>query len=153
MDLILWRHAEAEEEAPDGDDLQRALTPRGEKQAARMAAWLDRQLTDGVKILCSPALRCEQTVRPLGRKYKIHEELAPDASPDAVLAAAQWPNAKQSVMIVGHQPTLGETASKLLGMKPHELTIRKGAVWWFRSRERDGEDQTVLLAALSPEML
>jgi phosphohistidine phosphatase len=153
MDLILWRHAEAEDDAPNGDDLQRALTPRGEKQAARMAGWLDRQLADGVKILCSPALRCEQTVQPLGRKYKIREELAPGATPDAILAAAQWPAAKQTVMIVGHQPTLGETAAKLLGMTPQELIIRKGAVWWFRVRERGGDDQTVLLAALSPEMV
>ncbi|HCL86559.1 MAG TPA: histidine phosphatase family protein, partial [Comamonadaceae bacterium] len=44
MDLILWRHAEAIEARDGEDDLQRALTPRGEKQAARMAAWLDRQL-------------------------------------------------------------------------------------------------------------
>jgi phosphohistidine phosphatase len=152
MDLILWRHAEAEDEAPGGD-LQRPLTARGEKQAARMAAWLDRQIVDGVKILCSPALRCEQTVLPLGRKYKIREELAPGASADAILAAAQWPNAKQAVLVVGHQPTLGETAAKLLGMQPHELAIRKGAVWWFRSREREGGEQTVLVASLSPEMV
>ncbi|HTH77361.1 MAG TPA: histidine phosphatase family protein [Ramlibacter sp.] len=153
MDLILWRHAEAEDEAASGGDLQRALTARGEKQAARMAAWLDRQLGESVRILCSPALRCEQTVLPLGRKYKIRDELAPDASPEAVLAAAQWPDAKQPVLIVGHQPTLGLTAAKLLGMRPHELTIRKGAVWWFRSRERDGGEQTVLVASLPPDMV
>ena len=44
MDLILWRHAEAEDWQPDdahrGSDLDRALTARGEKQAARMAAWM-----------------------------------------------------------------------------------------------------------------
>jgi phosphohistidine phosphatase len=153
MDLILWRHAEAEDEAPGVDDLQRALTPRGEKQAARMAAWLDRELGENVKILCSPALRCEQTVLPLGRKYKIRDELAPDVLPDSVLTAAQWPDAKQPVLIVGHQPTLGQTAAKLLGMKPHELSIRKGAVWWFRSRERDGGDQVVLVAVLPPDMV
>ena len=154
MDLILWRHAEAEDQAAGGGgDLQRALTSRGEKQAARMAAWLDRELSDGVKILCSPALRCEQTVLPLGRKYKIRDDIAPGASADAILAAAQWPDAKQPILIVGHQPTLGETAAKLLGLKPQELTIRKGAIWWFRSRERDGGEQTVLVAVLSPEMV
>ncbi|MEO7547467.1 MAG: histidine phosphatase family protein, partial [Ramlibacter sp.] len=40
MDLILWRHAEAEDAPEGGDDLDRALTSRGEKQAARVAAWL-----------------------------------------------------------------------------------------------------------------
>ena len=147
MDLIFWRHAEAEDDAPDGDDLQRALTPRGEKQAARMAAWLDRQLTDGVKILCSPALRCEQTVAPLGRKYKIREEIAPDTTPRAILDAAQWPRAKQAVLVVGHQPTLGQAAALLLGSRK-DVSIRKGAVWWFRSRD----DGVVLLAALSPDI-
>ena len=44
MDLILWRHAEAEDWTEGCDDLQRSLTGRGEKQAKRMAAWLDRQL-------------------------------------------------------------------------------------------------------------
>lgn len=152
MDLILWRHAEAEDDAPGGD-LQRALTARGEKQAVRMAAWLDRQLMDGVKILCSPALRCEQTVLPLGRKYKVRDELAPGATPGAVLSAAQWPSAKQPVLIVGHQPTLGETAAQLLGLMPQELTIRKGAIWWFRAREREGDEQTVLVAVLPPDMV
>ena len=118
-----------------------------------MAGWLDRQIIDGVKILCSPALRCEQTVLPLGRKYKTKNELAPGATADDILAAAGWPDAKQAVMIVGHQPTLGETAAKLLGLKPQELTIRKGAVWWFRSREKDGKEEVVLLAALPPEMI
>ena len=59
MDLILWRHAEAEEAADGGDDLERALTSRGEKQAARMAGWLDRQLPEGLRVLASPAKRTE----------------------------------------------------------------------------------------------
>ena len=148
MDLILWRHAEAEDEAPGGDDLQRALTQRGEKQAARMAVWLDRQITDGLKILCSPALRCEQTVAPLGRKYKIRDEIAPGTTAQAILDAAQWPDAKQAVLVVGHQPVLGETAALLLGSK-EGVSIRKGAVWRFRSRD----DGVVLLATMSPDMV
>jgi phosphohistidine phosphatase len=153
MDLILWRHAEAEEDAPGGDDLQRALTPRGEKQAARMAVWLDRQLADGVRILCSPALRCEQTVLPLGRKYKVRPELAPGATPADILGVAQWPSSKQTVLIVGHQPSLGETVAQLLQLKQTGCAVRKGAVWWFRARERDGAEQTVLVAMQSPELL
>ena len=147
-DLILWRHAEALDDAPGGDDLQRALTPRGEKQAARVAAWLDRNLTDGVKILVSPALRCEQTVLPLGRKYKVREELAPGNSAQAILDAAGWPKAKHPVLVVGHQPVLGEVAAQLLGAR-EGLSVRKGAVLWFRARE----EGAVLLASISPDMV
>lgn len=148
MDLILWRHAEAEDAAPGQDDLQRALTPRGEKQAARVAAWLDRHLPEGTKILSSPAQRCEQTALALGRKYKVRDELAPDATAEDILEAAQWPGAKQAVLIVGHQPVLGQTVARLLGMP--DCSIRKSGVWWLRSRERDG-DEVVVWAVQSPE--
>jgi phosphohistidine phosphatase len=117
-----------------------------------MAAWLDRQLPEGVRILCSPALRCEQTVLPLGRKYKIRPELAPGATPADILGAAQWPDSKQSVLVIGHQPSLGEAISQLMRMQEPGCVVRKGAIWWFRSRERDGEDQTVLVAVQSPEL-
>ncbi|MBC5766631.1 SixA phosphatase family protein [Ramlibacter albus] len=151
MDLILWRHAEAEDPADGQDDLDRALTSRGEKQAARVAAWLDRQLPDGAKILTSPARRCEQTVLALGRKYKIRDELAPDATPDDILEAAQWPVAKQPVVVVGHQPVLGETIARLLAVEAGSVPVRKGSVWWLRTRERDGHEQTVVWAVHAPE--
>lgn len=153
MDLILWRHAEAEELAEGGDDLQRALTARGERDATRMGGWLDRQLPEGARILCSPALRCQQTARALGRKYKVREELAPGATPAQLLQAAQWPCARQTVVLVGHQPTLGETIAQLLGIAEGSCPIRKAAAWWLRSRERDGAQQTVMVAVQPPELL
>jgi len=153
MDLLLWRHAEAEDWTEGCDDLARSLTPRGEKQAKRMAAWLDRQLPDGTRIISSPARRCEQTVLPLGRKYKVREEIAPDATVDELLEAAGWPNGKSVVLVVGHQPTLGQAAARLLGLKQDSCAVRKGSVWWFRTRERDGEEQTVMITVQSPELL
>jgi phosphohistidine phosphatase len=153
MDLILWRHAEAEDEEEGGDDLKRSLTGRGEKQAARMAAWLDRQLPEGARILCSPARRCEQTVLTLGRKYKVRQELAPGATAADLLELAQWPSAKQAVLLVGHQPELGATIAQLLNFKHDSCPVRKGAVWWLRTRERDGHEQTVLVAVQSPDVL
>jgi phosphohistidine phosphatase len=153
MDLILWRHAEAEDEAEGGDDLKRSLTARGEKQAARMGPWLDRQLPEGARVLCSPALRCEQTVLALGRKYKIRQELAPGATAADLLGLAQWPSAKQAVLLVGHQPVLGETIAQLLHFEQGTCPVRKGAVWWLRSRERDGDEQTVLIAVQYPNAL
>ncbi len=153
MDLILWRHAEAQE--PDGDmsDMDRQLTRRGDKQAMRMSAWLDRQLPEGTRILCSPAIRTEQTVLALGRKYKLHDELRPGASPEQLLQLAGWPSAKAPVLIVGHQPTLGETIARLLGMAEGECSVKKGSVWWLRSRERDGQLQTVVLTVQVADLL
>lgn len=152
MDLVIWRHAEAEDETQDQDDLQRALTPRGEKQAARMAQWLDLYLPESTRILTSPALRCEQTVLPLGRKYKLREELAPGEKPGRLLEAAGWPDSRQAVLVVGHQPALGQVVAQLLGIKNGDCPIRKGAVWWLRTRERDGHQQTVVIAVQSPEL-
>lgn len=152
MDLILWRHAEAEDEAEGLDDLERALTQRGEKQASRVGAWLDRQLPEGTRVLSSPARRCEQTVLALGRKYKLRPELAPGASVQDLLGAAQWPHAKQPVLVVGHQPALGETVAQLMGMAAGGCPVRKGGVWWLRTRERDGQEQTVVWAVHSPDV-
>lgn len=153
MDLILWRHAEAQEASESLPDLARALTTRGEKQAARMAAWLDRRLPEGVRVLSSPARRCEQTAMALGRKHKLRGELAPQGTPEQLLALTGWPNGRGAVLVVGHQPTLGQVVAQLLALPAGACAVRKGAVWWLRSREREGKLQTVLLAVQSPELL
>lgn len=153
MDLIFWRHAEADDWTEGCDDMQRALTSRGEKQAKRMAAWLDRQLPEGTRIVSSPARRCEQTVLALGRKFKLRTELAPDTTADALLAAAGWPNGRSVVLLVGHQPSLGQAISLLLGLQQDSCPVRKGAVWWIRTRERDGDTQTVVVTVQAPELL
>ena len=153
MDLVLWRHAEAQEWLEGCDDMVRTLTSRGEKQATRMANWLDRQLPEGTRILVSPARRSEQTAVALGRKFKIRPELAPGASVAQLLELVQWPTAKGCVLVVGHQPTLGQTIAELLGLNASECSVKKGAVWWLRNRERDALSQTVVVTVQSPEVL
>jgi len=153
MDLIFWRHAEAEDWTEGCDDMQRALTARGEKQARRMAGWLDRQLPEGTRIISSPARRCEQTVMALERRYKLRDELIPETTPQALLAAAGWPNGKSVVLVVGHQPALGQAISQLLGWQHESCPVRKGSVWWIRTRERDGDVQTVVVTVQTPELL
>lgn len=156
MDLILWRHAEAEDGLAGeqaASDLDRSLTHRGEKQATRMAAWLDRQLPEGVRILVSPARRCEQTALVLGRKYKVRQELAVGATSAQLLELVQWPAHKYPVLVIGHQPTLGQTIAQLLGLKESECAVKKGAIWWLRQRERDGVSQAVVVTVQSPEVL
>lgn len=160
MDLILWRHAEAVdhpdlEHGQPGDalDLARKLTPRGEKQAARMAAWLDRQLPDGARIFASPAQRTEQTALALGRKLKLRDELLPEGDPLALLELVQWPSGKSPVVVIGHQPTLGRVIARLLHLSEEDCSMKKGSLWWLRQRERNGAMQTVIVTVQTPELL
>lgn len=149
MDLILWRHAEAEESAPD---LDRQLTGRGQKQAQKVGGWLDRHLPDKVRILCSPAKRTMQTAEALGRKFKVMAELAPDAAPQALLAAANWPEAREPVLIIGHQPTLGLLASLLIAGTPQPWTIRKGSAWWISRNDKEDAGGNFIRVVMTPEL-
>ncbi len=158
MDLILWRHAEAEVAEEGGDDLSRPLTKKGERQASRMAAWLDRHLPEGTRVLVSPSERTQQTVAPLGRKFKLRDELVPDTTVDDVLTLLKWhpetgPQSKGPVLLVGHQPYLGQLIARLLGMDEQICSVRKGGVWWLRTRIRDGQLQTVLLTVAVPDFI
>ena len=154
MELILWRHAEADEGMPD---LERKLTARGRKQARRMAEWLHTQLPDSAKILVSPALRAQQTARELAkladRTVRTVDAIAPDVDARDILLAADWPRGRVPVVIVGHQPTLGQAASLLLAGEIQDWSIKKGGVWWLSSRERGSGPQTVLRAVISADQL
>ena len=150
MDLILWRHAEAEIGEPDA---VRPLTSKGMKQAARMAEWLDRTLPSGCKVFSSPALRAVQTAEALGRRFKIHPGLAPEASCASLLEAANWPDHREPVVLVGHQPTLGRLAALLLCGTEHDWTVRKGNVWWLAQRERGEVRGIYLRAVMTPDLL
>ena len=90
MDLILWRHADAEEGYPD---LARKLTAKGHKQAEAVAKWLRSRLPKNTVILCSPAVRAKQTVEALTDQYETVDQIAPGADRAAVLKAAGWPKA------------------------------------------------------------
>jgi phosphohistidine phosphatase len=153
MDLILWRHAEAFELRELTDDLDRALTPKGERQAQRMAGWLNRQLPAGTRVLASPARRTQQTAAALERRVKTVPALAPDGTVEGLLAAARWPDAREPVLVIGHQPTLGLAAAYLLTGQPQPWPLRKGAFLWVRQRERHGEAQVVLHAARGVDLL
>lgn len=150
MELILWRHAEAEAGEPDS---QRALSPKGQKQARKMAEWLDTQLPEGCKIFVSPALRTIQTVDPIGRKYKIAPQLAPGAGALDILRTVNWPTIKETVLVVGHQPTLGQVAALLMTGKAQDWEMKKAAAWWFVQRDAQDPDSLFLKAVMTPELI
>lgn len=150
MDLILWRHAEAEDTSPD---MQRKLTDRGRLQAVRMADWLKLRLPKHTRILVSPALRTQQTALALSSEFITLDALAPGAHPQDILDAAVWPDAGGTVVIVGHQPTLGGVAAQLMADVGDSWSVKKGAIWWLSSRDRHFGAETVLKAMMTPEML
>lgn len=153
MDLILWRHAEAHPLREGQAELERRLTTNGERQARRMGLWLQQRLPATTRILVSPAERCTASANALERRYRIEPLITPDGSADDLLKAAQWPDAVAPVLVVGHQPTLGLVAARLLAGSDLPWSVKKAGVWWLRSRVRDGEFQTVLHAAMSADML
>lgn len=147
MDLILWRHADAEDGIPDAE---RRLTAKGVKQAQRMAAWLEKRLPGNAVILVSPARRARETARALDGNFEVTEDVGTTATPQTVLKAARWPHSAHPVIVVGHQPTLGQAAALALTGELAGWSIKKGAIWWLE-RRRDGE--TALRAVIAPDLL
>jgi phosphohistidine phosphatase len=148
MDLILWRHAEAEDGARDS---ARALTPRGEKQAARMAAWLNAHLPKDARIVASPAVRAQQTAAALSREIETSNAVEPGAHAAAILAAAGWPGGNGTVLVVGHQPALGAAAALALTGTAAAWRVKKGALWWISVRE--GDSAPAVVAVMTPDLL
>ena len=146
MDLILWRHADAEEGMPDAE---RKLTPKGEKQARRVADWLKKQLPSDWVVLVSPAHRARQTAQALTRKFETIEEIGTGTNPRTLLRAAGWPHRDGFVVVVGHQPTLGQAIALALTGRDDSWSLRKGALWWLRSR--DGE--VSVRAVIGPDLV
>lgn len=151
MDLILWRHAEAEEPRPGLADSDRRLTGKGHRQAKKIGTWLSAQLPDEARVLVSPALRTIETAQALGREFEICDRVFTEASLHDHLAAIRWPEAA-TVVVVGHQPTLGQLAALLMSGHAHPWEIKKGALWWLRS-SAGGAVQATLRIALLPALL
>ena len=148
MELILWRHADAESGIPDEE---RRLSAKGLKQAERVAEWLKARLPKDTVILVSPARRAQETARALARKFEVRAEVGTKATPRAVLDAAGWPGGEGVVVVVGHQPTLGQAIALALSGNAAEWSVRKGAIWWLERRDRDAE--TLVRAVISPDLL
>ena len=138
MELILWRHADAEDGAPD---LERKLTAKGRRDAGRVAAWLLDRLPREFAVVASPAVRAQETAKALGTKIHTDPKLAPGASVGEILAAAKRADV---VVVVGHQPDLGRAIAYLVGGDEADWRLQKGALWWI-------EDDLVK-AVVSPDL-
>jgi phosphohistidine phosphatase len=151
MDLILWRHADAQELGGPDCDQDPSLTPKGQRQAHRMAQWLNHHMPDTVRVLVGPTLRAQQTAAALKRKIRIVPTLGPDSTVDSLLLAARWPGSREPVVVVGDQAVLGMTAAYLVAGAISPWTVRKGAIWWSRRRERDESGEVIVQVVISPD--
>jgi phosphohistidine phosphatase len=148
MDLILWRHAEAEDTSPDD---RRRLTKKGRDQAERVGRWLEARLPS-YRLLSSPAARARETAEGLSTACEILPELYAGAPPMELLEAAGWPHAGGVVILVGHQPLLGEIAAQLMTRRSEPWSMKKGAIWWFKTEETGRGFATELVAVLPPKL-
>jgi phosphohistidine phosphatase len=145
MELILWRHADAE----DGpSDLARRLTKKGRKQAARVAEWLLERLPEDFTLIASPAARAQETAAALGVKIRTVNALAPGASTKTILQAAGWPTGEGTVVLVGHQPDFGQAIAYLVAGRDAGWSLKKAGLWWLVS-----DLPVEVRAVISPDLL
>ena len=148
--MILWRHAEAEDARPGDADDTRKLTERGEKQARRMGRWLRKRLPEDALILVSPAERAQQTARALSKRFKTSRAVGTSSGAESLLNAAGWPDGEGAVVIVGHQPSLGEAVALALTGKRGTVSVKVGSLWWLESR---GHGEVIVRAVIAPDMV
>jgi phosphohistidine phosphatase len=119
MKLYIMRHGPAEDFADSGRDFDRALTDAGRERVRFVA----RALRDAGElpraVLSSPLVRARQTaaiVAPLAidaQDVTLEEALSPGGASGA-LVRSLCAAGRRRVMIVGHEPDLGELVSELL---------------------------------------
>ncbi|MGY1660097.1 SixA phosphatase family protein [Geodermatophilus sp. SYSU D00705] len=114
--LVLIRHAEA---ASGPVDLERPLTAQGERRAGAIGTWLERAGLVPDRVLVSPARRAVQTwARAAGvltsAPQPAVDERIHDNTVEALLAAVrETPEDVGTLVVVGHNPAVGELASVL----------------------------------------
>lgn len=149
--LILWRHADAELCALGQTDMARPLTAKGLKQSRAMAGWLKKHLPKNTVVVVSPALRALQTAEALNHQVIIEDALQPETSVADVLRYLNQHTA-ESILLVGHQPWLGELIAALLDAGSGPISVKKGAVWWLRLKQ-PGYATYQLLTVQTPQLL
>ena len=75
------------------------------------------------------------------------------SGPDDVLREAGWPAAGDNVIVVGHQPTLGQVAAQPAGRRWATSRCARAPSGGSPRAQREGGDETVLKAVLNPELL
>ena len=115
--MILVRHAHSD---PGDPDELRPLSVRGRDEARALGERLAAEQPD--LVVSSPLLRARETAAAIakaaGAELRVDERLAPGATADDLVAAAEGAGAGETVVTVGHQPDCSEIALALTGNDP-----------------------------------
>ncbi|WP_414039252.1 SixA phosphatase family protein [Acidithiobacillus sp. M4-SHS-6] len=130
MNLLLVRHAEAEDAAVSGSDFARKLTPHGRQTAADVARALRHCLSGSVLLWSSPLLRTRETADYIAQAFKTPVDRYHDAIPAGDLNALSrdWQalaEPPETLIVVGHQPHLGIWTTRITRIS---LPMKKASV-------------------------
>lgn len=122
--LHLLRHAKSSWDDPSLADADRPLAPRGQRAATRIARHLRERWDAPDLVVCSPALRTRQTLKLVAAGFDGDPEIAIDerlygtGSAELLARLREVAPAVATVMLIGHQPAIGELALSLAGTGP-----------------------------------
>lgn len=162
MNLYLLRHGPAEERDARRypDDRLRPLTPEGCRKMRHVAAGLRALELDFDTWLVSPYLRARQTAEIVAAacgakpKLQLADELAPEGGMRRLVRRlAEQPAEAHHILLVGHEPCLGELAGYLLAGKSLPLALKKGGVCLLAVAVPAGPASAVLEWLLTPRQL
>lgn len=152
MELFLLRHADALDYA--ATDHQRPLSPKGHEQAALVAKLLGGYRVRPTLLLSSAALRTLETAAPiamaLGLTVTPCDWALPGMTPAQAVDGIGRHLPADAMLLVGHQPDLGDLAANLLGRPATEhLPFEKATLAHLTLRP----GQPAVLEALIPCLL
>lgn len=138
MDLFLLRHGLAEErdEIRYPDDSLRPLTAAGRRKLRRIAAGMRALDLEFDAVWSSPYLRARQTAEIVADAFRVRKrlELVPELAPAGgvrrlLRRLAGKSAAAENILLVGHEPYLGELAGFLIsGRAGLPLALKKGGL-------------------------
>ncbi|MEJ7746831.1 MAG: histidine phosphatase family protein [Luteimonas sp.] len=114
-ELILLRHAHADEATPGQADIDRSLSAEGLAEAEAAAAWLAAQNLIPDRVLCSPSRRTRETMEAVLAKVGYVDQRLDDGiyeGTSGTLAGLADANREaERLLLVGHNPGLEQLAA------------------------------------------
>jgi phosphohistidine phosphatase SixA len=139
--LLVVRHADAGDKRTwRGPDVLRPLSPTGQRQAEGLVVRLEDYPVE--RILCSPTLRCQQTVEPLARDRMLRIESVPalgvDTTP-AQLLTVFWDLELRNSVLCTHGEGIGLLLTRLIAdalLVEGPLDWPKGSTWLLQRTDQ-----------------